>query len=147
MRKELLDIIKRSYPKGTRVVLVHMDDVQAPKPGTKGTVIGVDDLGSLLVNWDNGSSLNVIYGEDRVEILRTCPKCGKEYQGYPPFDSVRLAPRCRFGGTAYWPLGPYRSDRKHHYPRAVCEGLRSGSHVPLVPQRLERLRYSDDERW
>ena len=43
MRKELLDIIKRSYPKGTRVVLVHMDDIQAPKPGTKGTVVGVDD--------------------------------------------------------------------------------------------------------
>ena len=30
MRKELLDIIKRSYPAGTRVVLKHMDDVQAP---------------------------------------------------------------------------------------------------------------------
>ena len=38
MRKELLDIIKRSYPAGTRVVLKHMDDVQAPPIGTKGTV-------------------------------------------------------------------------------------------------------------
>ena len=98
MKKELLDIIKRSYPKGTRVVLVHMDDIQAPKPGTKGTVIGVDDLGSLLVNWDNGSSLNVVYAEDRVEILRTCPKCGKEYQGYPALsradNKTEICPTC-----------------------------------------------------
>ena len=50
MKKELLDIIKRSYPKGTRVVLEHMDDIQAPPKGTKGTVIGVDDIGSIDVS-------------------------------------------------------------------------------------------------
>lgn len=27
---------------------------------------GVDDTGSLMVNWDNGSGLGVIYGIDRV---------------------------------------------------------------------------------
>ena len=26
----------------------------------------IDDTGSLMVNWDNGSGLNVIYGIDRV---------------------------------------------------------------------------------
>ena len=82
MKKELLDIIKRSYPKGTRVVLEHMDDIQAPPKGTKGTVIGVDDIGSILVDWDNGSSLNVVYGEDRVEIVRHCCICGDEIDGY-----------------------------------------------------------------
>lgn len=45
---------------------VESDDVQAPPIGTKGTVTGVDDTGSLMVNWDNGSGLNVIYGIDRV---------------------------------------------------------------------------------
>jgi hypothetical protein len=34
-----------------------MDDIQAPPAGTKGTVYGVDDTGSLLVHWDNGSGL------------------------------------------------------------------------------------------
>ena len=82
MKKELLDIIKRSYPKGTRVVLEHMDDIQAPPKGTKGTVVGVDDIGSILVDWDNGSSLNVVYGEDRVEIVRHCCICGDEIDGY-----------------------------------------------------------------
>lgn len=54
------------YPKGTRIELEKMDDVQAPPIGTKGTVLCVDDTGSLIVDWDNGSRLNVIYGVDRV---------------------------------------------------------------------------------
>ena len=43
-----------------------MDDVLAPPIGTKGTVKDVDDTGSLLMRWDNGSGLNVVYGEDIV---------------------------------------------------------------------------------
>ena len=57
--------LRLRYPAGTRVELVEMDDVQAPPIGTRGTVTGVDDAGSLLVDWDNGSGLNVIYGVDR----------------------------------------------------------------------------------
>ena len=58
--------LRDQYPAGTRVELVHMDDRQAPPVGTKGTVLGVDDTGSLIMDWDNGSGLNVIYGEDVV---------------------------------------------------------------------------------
>lgn len=64
--KETVDRIRREYPAGTRVELVQMDDAQAPAPGTKGTVLGVDDTGSLLMRWDNGSGLNVVYTEDIV---------------------------------------------------------------------------------
>ena len=64
--KEIVEQVRRQYPAGTRVELLHMDDVQAPPIGTKGTVEGVDDTASLLVAWDNGSYLNVIYGEDEV---------------------------------------------------------------------------------
>lgn len=63
--KETIEKIRREYPNGTRVKLVQMDDVQAPPIGTKGTVIGVDDTGSIMVLWDNGSSLNVIYNVDK----------------------------------------------------------------------------------
>lgn len=62
--KETVDRIRREYPIGTRVELVRMDDPQAPPVGTKGTVLGVDDTGSLLVRWDNGCGLNAVYGED-----------------------------------------------------------------------------------
>lgn len=64
--KETVEQLRQQYPAGTRVELLRMEDVQAPPIGTKGTVIGVDDTGSLLVHWDNGSSLNVVYGEDMV---------------------------------------------------------------------------------
>ena len=46
--------IRREYPAGCRVELVKMDDVQAPPVGTRGTVLGVDDTGSLLMSWDTG---------------------------------------------------------------------------------------------
>lgn len=65
--RETVERVRKSYPIGTRIKLVSMDDVRAPPIGTKGTVKGVDDTASLLVNWDNGSSLNVIYGEDEVK--------------------------------------------------------------------------------
>lgn len=64
--KKIVEQVRGQYPAGTRVELLHMDDVQAPPIGTKGTVKGVDDTASLLVAWDNGSHLNVIYGEDEV---------------------------------------------------------------------------------
>ncbi len=67
--RETVERIRRQYPAGTRVELVSMDDRYAPPPGTKGTVLGVDDTGSLLMRWDNGSGLNVVYGEDMVRII------------------------------------------------------------------------------
>lgn len=67
--KEIVESVRRRYPAGCRVELVQMDDAQAPPVGTKGTVIGVDDTGSLLMRWDTGSGLNVVYGEDIVKKL------------------------------------------------------------------------------
>ena len=64
--RKIVESIRRECPIGTRVELVRMDDAQAPPVGTKGTVKGVDDTGSLLMRWDNGSDLNVVWGEDLV---------------------------------------------------------------------------------
>ena len=69
--EETVKRVREQYPAGTRIELVRMDDVQAPPEGTHGTVVGVDDTASLLVNWDNGSGLNVVYGEDIVKKLKT----------------------------------------------------------------------------
>lgn len=69
--KETVERIRREYPTGARVELVRMEDVQAPPVRTKGTVLGVDDTGSLLMRWDTGSGLNVVYGEDIVKKLAT----------------------------------------------------------------------------
>jgi hypothetical protein len=64
--KELKEL-REHYPAGARVEMIQMEDPQAPPVGTKGTVIGVDDAGSIMVRWDNGSSLNVAYGADRCQ--------------------------------------------------------------------------------
>ena len=52
-----------------RVCLVQMDDPYAPEIGTCGTVRGVDDIGNIMVKWDTGSSLSVVYGVDEVAII------------------------------------------------------------------------------
>lgn len=69
--RETVEWIRREYPIGTRVELVKMDDVQAPPVGTKGTVRGVDDTANLLVDWDNGCGLNVIYGIDKARKIQS----------------------------------------------------------------------------
>ena len=67
--KDVLAMLRQRYPKGTRIELVRMDDTQAPPPGTHGTVIGVDDIGSVHVAWDNGSTLAAVFGEDIIRSL------------------------------------------------------------------------------
>ena len=69
MRKAI-EQAKATYQAGMRVRLVRMDDIQAPPIGTEGTVRGVDDIGSVMVAWDNGSGLNVVLGEDEIEVVK-----------------------------------------------------------------------------
>ena len=61
----ILEQLRSIYTPGTRVVLVKMNDPYTKlEPGTRGTVISVDDIGTIHVNWDSGSSLGIVYGED-----------------------------------------------------------------------------------
>lgn len=64
--KKTLENIRRQYPEGTRVELVKMNDPfnTVLHPGFKGTVVAVDDIGTIHIAWDCGSSLGVVYGED-----------------------------------------------------------------------------------
>ena len=62
--RETVECIRQEYPVGCRVELLRMDDPHAPPIGTKGIVRGVDDSGSIMVAWDGGGSLHVLYGVD-----------------------------------------------------------------------------------
>ena len=65
--KEIVDRLRQQYPKGTRVELVSMNDPYTKlKPGDRGTVSMVDDIGTVFVNWDCGSGFGVAYGEDHI---------------------------------------------------------------------------------
>ncbi len=64
----VIERLRREYPQGTRVELISMEDpYRKLAPGEKGTVIAVDDIGTIHVNWDCGSSLGIAYGEDRCK--------------------------------------------------------------------------------
>ena len=63
--------LKERYPKGTKVRLLGMEDIQAPPVGTLGIVMFVDDIGTIHVRWENGSSLGLVWGEDSFEEVRS----------------------------------------------------------------------------
>lgn len=67
--KEKLDFIKKRYPIGTRIKLDYMDDPYAVPSGTFGTIDYIDDEGQIGVSWDNGSSLSLLYGVDKFEVV------------------------------------------------------------------------------
>lgn len=67
IRPEVLKTLREQYPTGTRVELIEMNDpYRNMPPGLKGTVLYVDDAGSIHVNWENGSSLAALHGFDRI---------------------------------------------------------------------------------
>ena len=60
-------MLREKYPTGTRVELVHMDDPYTKlTTGDKGTVRFVEDIGTIHISWDCGSSLGAVYGVDVI---------------------------------------------------------------------------------
>ncbi|EJY19106.1 hypothetical protein HMPREF1356_02256 [Enterococcus faecium C1904] len=66
-RKQILGNMRILYPQGTRIKLIKMNDPYAPKPGTCGTVLDIDDAGSILIRWDDGSQLSLLVDADKFE--------------------------------------------------------------------------------
>ena len=58
--------LRNRFPRGTRVRVISMDDPQAPPAGTEGEVIMTDDIGTVHVAWDTGSTLGAVYGVDEI---------------------------------------------------------------------------------
>lgn len=67
MNAKIVELLKKRYPAGTRVRLLKMEDPNPVPIGMLGTVEDVDDIGSLVVQWDNGRQLHVLRGIDEVE--------------------------------------------------------------------------------
>lgn len=70
--KEALQRIREEFTEGTRVELTRMRDPYRTDlvPGYRGTVRFVDDMGTIHVSWDIGSSLGVVYGEDACKVIK-----------------------------------------------------------------------------
>lgn len=72
--------LKEKYPKGTKIKSISMDDPYHPVPtGTIGIVDYVDDAGTIHMQWENGSSLGLIEGQDQFEVIK--PKIKNKSKG------------------------------------------------------------------
>lgn len=63
---EVIGILKKAYPENTKVQLKKMEDPFAVPVDTKGIVKDIDDMAQIHVSWETGSSLAVVYGEDKI---------------------------------------------------------------------------------
>ena len=69
-QRKLVESMRAQYPPGTRVEVISLcNEEEYLRPGTKGTVVGVDDQPALLVHWDNGSSLSLLIGQDQFRVI------------------------------------------------------------------------------
>ena len=65
LSRDVVERLKKEYPKGTRLVLISMDDPYSKLySGDKGSVNYVDSAGTIHMKWDRGSRLGLVYGVD-----------------------------------------------------------------------------------
>lgn len=68
--KAAVEARRARYKQGARIELVRMSDPYTTlKPGDRGTVNFVDDTRTVFADWDNGSTLGAVYGEDEIRLL------------------------------------------------------------------------------
>lgn len=66
--EKTIEKIRINFPIGSRVMMVYSADPLTPiDGGTEGVVSSVDDIGTIHINWDNGSHFGVILGENVIE--------------------------------------------------------------------------------
>lgn len=65
-----IERLRKQYPAGTQIILQNMKGERQMPSGLTGEVAYVDDMGSVHVNWSNGSSLALIPGEDDFDIVK-----------------------------------------------------------------------------
>ena len=124
--RETVERVRKEYPAGTRVILEKMEDKQAPPVGSLGTVIGVDDTASLLMKWDNGGGLNVVYGEDRVTKMIMTDKVFRQLMdirsgGKSNMLDVNMVQRLAFD-AGYYELVMYIEEHKKQYVHFIMTG-------------------------
>ena len=122
--------LREQYPAGSRIRLIQMNDPYHPvPPGTKGTLVAIDDLGTFHVNWDNGRGLGLVPGEDQFEVTPL-----ETLKLYMPL-SARIHERSEWGELDDWgtemdsrDLLPYESQinramRDNDLPAEKTRGL------------------------
>lgn len=125
--KEALQRLREEYTEGSRVELIKMDDPFRTDlvPGTRGTVMFVDDSGAIHVRWDCHSSLAVQYGIDACRKL----------------DAVTIT--C-YGETKVW---DDRMEALRFFKQGAqeCDGAESRRYANIVFQLMDGLSVCSDK--
>ena len=125
--REALQRLREEYTEGSRVELTKMDDPFRTDlvPGTRGTVMFVDDSGAIDVRWDCHSSLAVQYG------IVACRK----------LDAVTIT--C-YGETKVW---DDRMEALRFFKQGAqeCDGAESRRYANIVFQLMDGLSVCSDK--
>ena len=92
--KNNIEILRNTYPIGSRVVLDEMNDPYCHMlTGLQGVCQEVDDAGNILVQWDNGSTLNLVPEADKAHVVSS----GEEIKTVLSGMSAKGKPRYALG--------------------------------------------------
>ena len=79
--REQDELLKKRYPKGTKICCEYMPDDPNPiEPGTVGKVMYVDDIGTLHCTFDNGRQLGLVPGVDNFHVVQQTEDEGPEIE-------------------------------------------------------------------
>jgi len=104
--------IREQFPEGCRIELEHMGEDPRPiAPGTRGTVLHVDDAGTVHCNFDNGRRLGLVLGEDSFRTLTKAELEAEQTVKAPLSDVIRGAAE-RSHNTPQSPIAGPSQDNK-----------------------------------
>lgn len=90
-----IEMLRNIYPIGSRIVLDEMNDPYNRMPtGLQGVCQGVDDAGNILVQWDNGSALNLVPEADKAHAVTSDEEIKTSLEWYESQKKTVRCPRC-----------------------------------------------------
>lgn len=93
--KNNIGMLRITYLIGSRIVLDEMNDPYCRmSTGLQGVCQGVDDAGNILVQWDNGSTLNVVPDVDKAHVVSSDEEIKTSLEWYECQRKTEICPRC-----------------------------------------------------
>ena len=148
--REALERLRQSYPIGSRIELISMDDLydNKLKPGDKGTVGFIDDTGTIFVTWDKGSSLGLVYGVDSYKKIEHEPNLATDNAAVRIAENKALIRKC-IDGLGVYAMIVAENDPKSHKITEINDmigrmvthwGLDSGLNAKSVEEYQDELK-------
>lgn len=101
LTQEEIKKIKNTYKMGSKIYLIKMYDLFSPPAKTIGTVTGVDNIGQIQMQWENGGTLALNIGVDQFKVL-TVPRTEEEIQQIK--DKYKIGTKVKMNKLANRPI-------------------------------------------